>query len=234
MNRSVLILLLLAVTIVSVHAQRHTSKWSLMVGGQVSYAVPSTPESRVDVATDFLSGYSKAFGLGGVSSLKYRLTSSVAINATLGLDIQRFSYDLIGSPTFGEVDGRTLPGRFLTEYKGLGLTGFTELGTEISLGDSRWSPALVVEAGVRYWLMEHSNTDEAYAAGYQVLEQREDFRHQAHVGAGFGVSPFSSGNRFFVLFQRTFESFEPIHQSLILRQMFKLGASGKAVTCPTF
>ena len=234
MNRFLLFVPLLVVSINMLSAQRGDTKWSLLLGGQASYGFASAPETRAESATDFLSGYSAAYGLGLVSCLRYRVTSSVCISAALGIDAHRFSYELISPPTFGEVQGRTVPGRYLTKFKGVGASSFFETGVEITVGSSNWSPALILKGGIRDWVIEQSNADKAYLAGYQSSESRADSRHQGYVGAGFGVSPLGSSNQISLLYQRTFDRYQPIHQAFVLRQIFQLGRQHRGVTCPTF
>jgi len=234
MDRIVLLVGLLIFSISMLSAQRSDSKWSLLLGGQAVYGFASAPEARVETANDFLSGYAQSSGFGLVSSVQHQASSMVSFSISLGVDVRRFSYDLLSPPTFGEVQGQTLPGRFLTEYKGVGATAFAELGTEIALGSSNWSPALVIKGGHREWVKEHSNADSAFDAGYQIREARDDARYQAYVAIGFGVSPLKIENRLSLLFQQTLEAFEPIHQSLVLRSEFNLNQSGKGIACPTF
>ena len=234
MNRTLLLVLFAVAALDYASAQQGGSSWSVLVGGQVSHALQAAPVAKDLVEGDFLSGYSPANGVGLVATAIYSLTPSVAISATGGVDIQRFSYDLISPPTFGEVQGRTVPGRNLTEFKGLGLASFAGLNVEVVVGDSDWSPTIIVGGGARYWVREHSNAEEAYAAGYQLLNKRDDARNQIYVEAGFGASPFSSNIRISLLYQHTFSPEEPLQKSLVLRQVFAISVGTKGPVCPTF
>lgn len=233
-NRIGLTVLFVVTLLCASFAQQGNSRWCVLIGAQASYAFEEEPAFRVETADGFLSGYSPAYGLGAVSSLSYTISPGFTISATFGADVHRFSYDLVSPPTFGEIDGRIVPGRNLTEYKGVGVTGITELGTSIGLGSNSWSPVLILRAGIRSWLMEHSNAAEASDAGFQRTEDRDDARNQAYFGAGFGVSPFSKNNQLSLVYQRTLEPFEPLHHMLVLRQLFTLSKGQKGVKCPTF
>ena len=234
MNKALLIYCFLVVSLGAALAQQGTSTWSVSLGGQVAYGLSSKAEPRVADAENFLSGYSAAVGLGLVSNVGYRISKGHTIGATLGLDASHFSYDLISPPTFGEVNGRTLPGRNLTEFKGLSVSGIVELESQINLGSSAWLPVLILRGGLRASIKEHSNAAKAYDAGYQDLLGREDAKHQLYYGAGFGVSLFSETNQLSLVYQRTHEPFEPLHNVLVLRQMFSLTTGSNKVTCPKF
>jgi len=234
MNPSFITVLFWVVAVGAVNAQPHDSNWSVLIGGQGAYAIKAEPTSRIAEANNFLSGYSPAYGVGGLVGLKYAIPRKWALSVNLGVDAHHFSYDLISPLTFGEVGGRTVPGRNLTEYKGVGASWFAELETEISLGSSKWLPVFILRGSLRSWMMEHSNADAAYAAGYQELAGREDSKSQLYYGVGFGVSPFTKNNKISLVYQRTTEPFEPLFEMLVLRQVFKLSNGRSGVQCPTF
>lgn len=215
-------------------AQQSSSSWAVLVGGQVSHALQADPVMSGTADDEFLSGYGSANGIGVVMAAIYSLGPSVAVSATAGVDVQRFSYDLVSPPSFGEVQGRTVPGRYLTEFKGVGATSFVSLNLEVLLPGSDWNPTLLAGGGGRYWVHEHSNAAEAYAAGFQPVQNREQARSQIYAEAGFGVSPFSSTNRISFLYQRTFSSEEPMQNTFVLRHVFALTSGAKGPVCPTF
>ena len=228
------IVIFLVVSVGAVKAQNQGSDWSIMFGGQASYSFESKPVTNKMVGEDYRSNYSPAYGGGLLSTLRYQLNSRLSFMANIGADVQRFSYELVGPPSLGEINGRVVPGRNLTSYKGLAVAGFAAMGTEVKLGSSGWSPSLIFEAGSRYWIMEHSNAEAAILAGFQPLEDSKDVTYQAFGGLGFGVSPFSDNNRISLLFQRTLEPAAPLSQTLVLRQVFILSSNGRSIQCPTF
>lgn len=234
MNKVVLIHCFLVLSLAVTMAQQGASTWSVGLGGQVTYGFTSEADPRVVDAEGFLSGYSAAPGLGLAASGNYRVRRGFTLGAILGVDASRFSYDLISPPTFGEVNGRTVPGRNLTEFEGVGFTGFAELESQLGIGSSPWLPVLIFRLGFRSSIREHSNADNAYAAGYQDISGRDDAKHQLYYGAGFGVSLFSETNQLSLVYQRTLEPFEPLHNVLVLRQLFSLNSGNYKVTCPKF